>query len=89
MLEFDDHSSDTDDDRAMIDRARVQAQACKLRRQSSLENRMGGDEARLDAFTDVIPGYQLIEEVHRGGQGVVFRGVQLSTERSVAIKVLA
>lgn len=35
-----------------------------------------------------IPGYDLLEEIERGGQGVVFRAVQRGTRRDVAIKVL-
>jgi len=34
------------------------------------------------------PGYQFVGEVHRGGQGVVYRAVQESTGRDVAIKVM-
>jgi serine/threonine protein kinase len=41
----------------------------------------------LPAF-DSIPGYTLLEELHRGGQGVVFRAIQHSTQRHVAIKVM-
>ncbi|MGD8450655.1 MAG: protein kinase [Phycisphaerae bacterium] len=37
---------------------------------------------------NAIEGYQLIEEIHRGGQGVVYRAVQLGTKRQVALKVL-
>jgi WD40 repeat protein len=35
-----------------------------------------------------IPGYQIIREIHRGGQGVVYQAVQRSTSRHVAIKVM-
>lgn len=33
-------------------------------------------------------GYQILREIHRGGQGVVFQAVQKSTNRKVAIKVM-
>lgn len=35
-----------------------------------------------------LRGYRLLGQVHRGGQGVVFRARQLSTGRDVAIKVM-
>lgn len=37
---------------------------------------------------DSIPGYVIQSEIHRGGQGIVYRGIQASTGRAVAIKVL-
>ena len=36
----------------------------------------------------VIAGYDVVREIHRGGQGVVYQAVQRSTKRAVAIKVL-
>lgn len=35
-----------------------------------------------------IPGYEIVREVHRGGQGVVYQAVQHSTKREVAIKMM-
>jgi len=37
---------------------------------------------------DYFPGYELQREIHRGAQGAVYRAVQKSTGRSVAVKVL-
>lgn len=38
--------------------------------------------------SDAIPGYSIQGELKRGGQGVVYRAVQASTRRDVAIKVM-
>ena len=38
--------------------------------------------------SDSFAGYALVEEIHRGGQGIVFRARQESTGRDVAIKVM-
>jgi WD40 repeat protein/predicted Ser/Thr protein kinase len=37
---------------------------------------------------DLVSGYEIQEEIHRGGQGVVYRAIQTQTQRTVAIKML-
>jgi len=37
---------------------------------------------------DALPGYRILREIHRGGQGVVYRAVRLATGRDVAVKVM-
>ncbi|MBP7934135.1 MAG: serine/threonine protein kinase [Phycisphaerae bacterium] len=48
--------------------------------------------AGLEAFSGpaaaTFPGYQILRELHRGGQGVVYQALQESTQRIVAIKVM-
>ncbi|HWL92284.1 MAG TPA: protein kinase [Phycisphaerae bacterium] len=52
----------------------------------------GHDRARRTSVTGpplhAIAGYELLGELHRGGQGVVYQGIQESTKRKVAIKVM-
>jgi len=36
-----------------------------------------------------IPGYQILREIHRGAQGVVYQAIQRATQRKVAIKILS
>ncbi|MDM8005482.1 MAG: protein kinase [Phycisphaerae bacterium] len=37
---------------------------------------------------DSIPGYFIVREIHRGGQGVVYQAIQKTTRREVAVKVM-
>src|ERR1041385_1094624 len=36
----------------------------------------------------LVPGYRILSEIQRGGQGVVYQAIQESTQRKMAIKVL-
>jgi tetratricopeptide (TPR) repeat protein len=51
-------------------------------------NRAAGLVDSRRASATGIEGYDFLEEIHRGGQGVVFRALQRSTKRDVAVKVL-
>lgn len=55
---------------------------------SSLPAGNGTRGATSPLATDAIPGYRVVREVHRGGQGVVYEAIQLSTKRTVALKVM-
>ncbi|MFO0825035.1 MAG: protein kinase [Gemmataceae bacterium] len=46
------------------------------------------DSARNTSALPVIPGYQVISELARGGMGIVFNAHDLSLDREVAIKTL-
>lgn len=44
--------------------------------------------AAVTEAMEALPGYQLLDELGRGGMGVVFRARQLSPERIVAVKMI-
>lgn len=46
------------------------------------------DDPQTSYLIDTIPGYELLHELHRGTQGVVYQAIQISTGRQVAIKFL-
>ncbi|MBK8916157.1 MAG: serine/threonine protein kinase [Phycisphaerales bacterium] len=71
----------------MIDAALRQMQGT-VRSGSSHPRPLAGRPRVRGAAPDAIPGYRLLDEIHRGGQGVVYRALQESTGRTVAIKVM-
>lgn len=72
------------EDLRMIEAARVTA----LDRTASVD---GPTSRRITSHalpTDAFIGYTILGELHRGGQGVVYRAIQSITQRAVAIKVM-
>ena len=47
-----------------------------------------GDQPESGLRPDALPGYEIVREIHRGGQGVVYQALQKSTKRQVAIKFM-
>jgi WD40 repeat protein/serine/threonine protein kinase len=66
--------------RALIESARGQAAETTLPR--------GRGVLRATSTPDSVPGYDLAEEIHRGGQGVVYQARQRTTGRTVAVKIM-
>ncbi len=58
------------------------------RDQAARAKKTGGASGPAFLSRDSVPGYDLAEMIHRGGQGVVYRAVQKSTGRVAAIKFL-
>lgn len=55
---------------------------------STFESRGLVRASQVSEQLPTIAGYEVIEEAHRGGQGVVYRAVQQTTKRTAAVKLL-
>ncbi len=73
---------------AAIAAARLQFERATRRATSSIEDLDRRGASAAGWLVEALPGYEIGSEIHRGGQGVVYRGVQRGTRRDVAIKVL-
>ncbi|MCG8408988.1 MAG: serine/threonine-protein kinase [Phycisphaerales bacterium] len=68
--------------------------ATRIRENNQLLKGFAGEAAILDrnkpvASTDPhVPGYEIVSELNRGGQGIVYKAVHLATKRTVALKLL-
>jgi tetratricopeptide (TPR) repeat protein len=74
------------DERDLIERARREAEAIGAA-SGSLRAALRESAPALPP-RDAFPGYEIVREIHRGGQGVVYEAIQSGTARRVAIKVL-
>ena len=82
-----DHLNTCETCQAAVQQNRLDQQLMgQLRQAARIGVRTERAERHADYRKRAIPGYEIQNEIHRGGQGVVFRATQLSTHRDVAIK---
>jgi len=55
---------------------------------SSVKRSKDGEQNFAQSLESMIEGYEIVEEMPRGGQAVVYKGVHTATKTNVAIKVL-
>lgn len=80
------HAEMCDACRATIEEIRLNLQlAAELRELPGIGIGPGAAASRPAA---PVPGYEVLEELGRGGQGVIYRAKQLGTRRIVALKML-
>ena len=74
-------AADFDDSSAPAERPLVSAAFAQFERLAA-RARIAPPDA-LHSFS--VPGYRILGEIHRGGQGVVYQAIQESTRRKLAI----
>lgn len=69
--------------------ARQQIEAARMRQLRLIASgHLSTPEIDAGLPMKTLPGYTLLREIHRGGQGIVYLAVQASTGRQVAVKLL-
>ena len=83
-------SSDTDKLFEEIKLAAKESEKLQAWRQSAVDTEKDSSPHNTPADDKVreIPNYKVLSEIHRGGQGVVFKALQKSTNRTVALKFM-
>ena len=81
------HNGSSAGDEPLVRAARGEADALLAAVMTSTVSSAEGP--RAGAFdSGSLPGYELLGEVHRGGQGVVYQAIHKTTKRKVAVKVM-
>ncbi|MCH8150166.1 MAG: protein kinase, partial [Planctomycetes bacterium] len=71
-----------------VEEAHVEAKSRTASSDASARHSGARHDGLVSPSSDSIPGFELLGETHRGGQGVVLKAIQKSTNREVAIKVM-
>jgi tetratricopeptide (TPR) repeat protein/tRNA A-37 threonylcarbamoyl transferase component Bud32 len=87
MARTTDHNDASSREEELIRAARREAESLGEDTRSTGPS-AGAWAGESQPLPDSIPGYRIVREIHRGGQGVVYQGIHQTTKRKVAIKVM-